>query len=32
MKRLNEKYTETREHLEKAEDFIIQLQETKNQL
>jgi hypothetical protein len=24
---LNEKYTETRDHLEKAEEFIIQLQE-----
>jgi hypothetical protein len=32
MKRLNEKYTQTREHLENAEDFIIKLQEAKAQL
>jgi hypothetical protein len=28
MKNLNEKYAETRDHLEKAEDYIIQLQES----
>lgn len=27
MNKLNEKYSETRDHLEKAEEYIIQLQE-----